>query len=188
MVHWPELRKQLSLQSYVANTTIVKAYLDQQKKRVETAGAVPLAISSWKPQMVLRSCTTFSIGQVRVVRSFCDRCLNHTLLINPIDTGTRQAAEDLDSFRQAIGADKLSFYGVSYRTQIFATYATSSPKGQTNLLLILICQQCQIYSRWAKSLHWVTIGDNLIASILALFVAVLLILDNASRQYIYIYI
>ena len=42
-------------------------------------------------------------------------------------SGTRELAEDMDRFRRLIGADRLSLYGVSYGTQVMATYATMFP-------------------------------------------------------------
>jgi len=42
-------------------------------------------------------------------------------------SGTLQLAEDIDRFRQAIGAEKLSLYGLSYGTQVMSTYASVFP-------------------------------------------------------------
>ena len=42
-------------------------------------------------------------------------------------SGTRELAEDMDRFRRLIGADRLSLYGISYGTQVMATYATMFP-------------------------------------------------------------
>jgi pimeloyl-ACP methyl ester carboxylesterase len=43
-------------------------------------------------------------------------------------SGTRQLAEDMDRFRKAIKADKVSLYGVSYGTTVMSTYATIFPE------------------------------------------------------------
>jgi pimeloyl-ACP methyl ester carboxylesterase len=40
---------------------------------------------------------------------------------------TRQAAEDLESFRQYLGADTIQLYGESYGTQLVQTYAAAHP-------------------------------------------------------------
>src|SRR5690606_8596433 len=42
--------------------------------------------------------------------------------------GTRQAIEDLDAFRQAIGDDKLWLYGESYGTQFVQEYTAAHPE------------------------------------------------------------
>lgn len=42
-------------------------------------------------------------------------------------SGTKQLVEDMNRFRKAIGADKLSLYGISYGTQVMSTFATIFP-------------------------------------------------------------
>jgi pimeloyl-ACP methyl ester carboxylesterase len=57
--------------------------------------------------------------------------------------GTDQVAEDLETFRQAIGDEKFMLYGVSYGTAVAQTYAAAHPDrlmgmvldGTTNLTL-----------------------------------------------------
>jgi pimeloyl-ACP methyl ester carboxylesterase len=49
--------------------------------------------------------------------------------------GTRQAAEDLESFRQYLGADTIQLYGESYGTQLAQTYAAAHPEHIAGLFL-----------------------------------------------------
>ncbi|MBI1876996.1 MAG: alpha/beta fold hydrolase [Chloroflexi bacterium] len=49
--------------------------------------------------------------------------------------GTRQAVEDLELFRQAIGDDKMWLYGESYGTQYAQTYAAAHPDHLAGLIL-----------------------------------------------------
>lgn len=49
--------------------------------------------------------------------------------------GTDQAVEDLEVFRQAMGADKFWLYGESYGTQYAQTYAAAHPDRLAGLLL-----------------------------------------------------
>jgi pimeloyl-ACP methyl ester carboxylesterase len=48
---------------------------------------------------------------------------------------TRQAVEDLEAFREYLGAEQLDLYGESYGTQYAQTYATSHPDRIANLYL-----------------------------------------------------
>lgn len=50
-------------------------------------------------------------------------------------SGTKQLVEDLFLFRKAIGAPKLSINGISYGTQVAATYATTFPEYVDKLVL-----------------------------------------------------
>jgi pimeloyl-ACP methyl ester carboxylesterase len=49
--------------------------------------------------------------------------------------GTNQVAEDIESFRQAIGDDKFMLYGVSYGTAVAQTYAAAHPDHLSGLIL-----------------------------------------------------
>ena len=49
--------------------------------------------------------------------------------------GTDQVAEDIDSFREAIGDEKFMMYGVSYGTAVAETYATAHPDHLSGLVL-----------------------------------------------------
>ena len=49
--------------------------------------------------------------------------------------GTNQVAEDIESFRQAIGDDKFMLYGVSYGTAVAQTYAAAHPDHLSGLVL-----------------------------------------------------
>jgi len=49
--------------------------------------------------------------------------------------GTDQVAEDIESFRQAIGDDKFMMYGVSYGTAVAQTYAAAHPEHLSGLVL-----------------------------------------------------
>jgi pimeloyl-ACP methyl ester carboxylesterase len=69
--------------------------------------------------------------------AFADACIAETGA--PDDTlayyGTRQAVEDLDAFREAIGDDKLWLYGESYGTQYAQQYAAAHPDRLAGLIL-----------------------------------------------------
>ncbi|MBC7876644.1 MAG: alpha/beta fold hydrolase [Anaerolineales bacterium] len=49
--------------------------------------------------------------------------------------GTDQVAEDIESFRQAMGDDKFMLYGVSYGTAVGQTYAAAYPEHLSGLIL-----------------------------------------------------
>jgi pimeloyl-ACP methyl ester carboxylesterase len=49
--------------------------------------------------------------------------------------GTRQAVEDLEAFRQAVGDEKFWLYGESYGTQYAQTYAAAHPDRLAGLIL-----------------------------------------------------
>jgi pimeloyl-ACP methyl ester carboxylesterase len=49
--------------------------------------------------------------------------------------GTDQVAEDIESFRKAIGDDKFMLYGVSYGTAVAQTYAAAHPDHLSGLVL-----------------------------------------------------
>jgi pimeloyl-ACP methyl ester carboxylesterase len=49
--------------------------------------------------------------------------------------GTDQVAEDIESFREAIGDDKFMLYGVSYGTAVAQTYAAAHPDRLSGLVL-----------------------------------------------------
>ena len=49
--------------------------------------------------------------------------------------GTNQVAEDIETFRQAIGDDKFMLYGVSYGTAVAQTYAAAHPEHLSGLIL-----------------------------------------------------
>ena len=49
--------------------------------------------------------------------------------------GTDQVAEDIDSFREAIGDEKFMLYGVSYGTAVAQTYAAAHPDHLLGLVL-----------------------------------------------------
>jgi hypothetical protein len=50
-------------------------------------------------------------------------------------SGTRQLAEDIERFRIAINAPKLSVYGISYGTTVMGTFATTFPLSVDKLIL-----------------------------------------------------
>ncbi|NWF65829.1 MAG: alpha/beta fold hydrolase [Chloroflexi bacterium] len=74
---------------------------------------------------------------VTTAQQFANECIAE-IGIDP-DTlgfyGTRQAIEDLELFRQAIGDDKLWLYGESYGTQFVQQYATSYPDHTATVIL-----------------------------------------------------
>ncbi|MCL4300434.1 MAG: alpha/beta fold hydrolase [Anaerolineae bacterium] len=67
--------------------------------------------------------------------------------------GTRQAVEDLELFRQAMGDDKFWLYGESYGTQFAQTYAAAHPQQLAGLILDgtvdLTLTGFEYYEEWA---------------------------------------
>jgi pimeloyl-ACP methyl ester carboxylesterase len=74
---------------------------------------------------------------VEDARIFVDECVAE---IGPdaeklVFFGTDQVAEDLETFRQAIGDEKFMLYGVSYGTAVAQTYAAAHPDRLIGLVL-----------------------------------------------------
>ena len=74
---------------------------------------------------------------VEGARAFVDECVAE---IGPdaeklVFFGTNQVAEDLESFRQVIGDEKIMLYGVSYGTAVVQTYAAAHPDRLMGLVL-----------------------------------------------------
>ena len=74
---------------------------------------------------------------IQAARAFVDECVTE---IGPDASklgyfGTDQVAEDLESFRLAIGDEKFMLYGVSYGTAVAQTYAAAHPDRLTGLVL-----------------------------------------------------
>ena len=70
-------------------------------------------------------------------RTFVDECMAE---IGPDAAklgffGTDQVAEDIETFRQAIGDEKFMLYGVSYGTAVAQTYAAAHPEHLMGLVL-----------------------------------------------------
>ncbi|MBK8823193.1 MAG: alpha/beta fold hydrolase [Anaerolineales bacterium] len=70
-------------------------------------------------------------------RSYAEACVAE-IGIDPAKLaffGTDQVAEDIESFRAAIGDDKFMMYGVSYGTAVAQTYAAAHPEHLSGLVL-----------------------------------------------------
>jgi pimeloyl-ACP methyl ester carboxylesterase len=70
-------------------------------------------------------------------KSFVDQCIQE-IGIDPAKLkffNTTQVAEDIESFRQAIGDDKFMLYGVSYGTSVAQTYARAHSDHLAGLIL-----------------------------------------------------
>lgn len=73
---------------------------------------------------------------VEAARAFANDCAAQTGAEDALPfLSTRQAVEDLERFRQIIGADRLWLYGESYGTQFAQTYATRHPAQTAGLVL-----------------------------------------------------
>jgi pimeloyl-ACP methyl ester carboxylesterase len=74
---------------------------------------------------------------MNTARTFSLDCINEMGL--PVEElpfySTRQAIEDLEDFRQALGGELLWLYGESYGTQYAQTYAAAYPEGLGGLML-----------------------------------------------------
>jgi len=69
-------------------------------------------------------------------RAFAEDCVTQTGAAEILPfLSTRQAVEDLERFRQIVGADRLWLYGESYGTQFVQTYATRHPARTAGLVL-----------------------------------------------------
>ena len=73
------------------------------------------------------------VGSSRTFARRCSAELDSTALLPFL--GTRQAAEDLEAARLALGAPPLRLYGTSYGTELAAAYARQHPEGLTGLIL-----------------------------------------------------
>ena len=69
-------------------------------------------------------------------QTFAEACVSEIGSPDPLRFfGTRQAVEDLESFRQAIGDEKFWLYGESYGTQFAQTYAAAHADHLAGLIL-----------------------------------------------------
>lgn len=74
---------------------------------------------------------------IETTRQFVEDCVAE-IGIEPAKLafyGTNQVAEDLESFRQAIGDEKFWLYGISYGTAVAQTYAAAHPERLAGLIL-----------------------------------------------------
>jgi pimeloyl-ACP methyl ester carboxylesterase len=73
---------------------------------------------------------------VESTRQFTENCIKETgkAAILPY-LGTRQVAEDLEVFRQAMGVEKFYLHGESYGTQVAQTYTAAYPERLQGLIL-----------------------------------------------------
>ncbi|MBK9207067.1 MAG: alpha/beta fold hydrolase [Anaerolineales bacterium] len=74
---------------------------------------------------------------IESARSYAEACVAE-IGIDPAKLaffGTDQVAEDIESFRAAIGDDKFMMYGVSYGTAVAQTYAAAHPEHLSGLVL-----------------------------------------------------
>jgi pimeloyl-ACP methyl ester carboxylesterase len=74
---------------------------------------------------------------IQNAKSFVDECITE-IGIDPAKLkffNTDQVAEDIESFRQAIGDGKFMLYGVSYGTSVAQTYARAYPDHLNGLIL-----------------------------------------------------
>lgn len=74
---------------------------------------------------------------IQAAKSFVDDCVTE-IGIDPAKLkffNTDQVAEDIESFRQAIGEDKFMLYGVSYGTSVAQTYARAHSNHLSGLIL-----------------------------------------------------
>ncbi len=73
---------------------------------------------------------------LQAARAFVDACVTQTGAADLLPfLSTRQAVEDLERFRQIVGADRLWLYGESYGTQFVQAYATRYPAQTAGLVL-----------------------------------------------------
>lgn len=73
---------------------------------------------------------------LKAARAFASNCLAEAGHREWIPTlSTRQAVEDLEAFRQAMGLDRMVLYGESYGTQFVQVYAAAHPEGVSALVL-----------------------------------------------------
>ena len=76
-------------------------------------------------------------AKINSARSYAQECVTE-MGFDPAKLafyGTNQVAEDLDTFRQAIGDEKFMLYGVSYGTAVAETYAAAHPDHLSGLIL-----------------------------------------------------
>lgn len=68
-------------------------------------------------------------------KEFIDRCVDKTGEEFLANVGTVNVARDLDSMREALGDEKLTYLGYSYGTRIGATYAENFPENVRAMIL-----------------------------------------------------
>lgn len=74
---------------------------------------------------------------IETVRTFVEECVQEMGVVPEklAYYGTRQAVEDLEAFRAAMGDEQFWLYGESYGTQYAQTYAAAHPDRLTGLIL-----------------------------------------------------
>jgi len=79
-------------------------------------------------------------------------------------SGTYELVRDLDILREALGAEKLSLYGISYGTQVAAAYATIFPEHTDKMILDSTVPTDQNVMSWSTSMGqgWQQFCDHLI--------------------------
>jgi pimeloyl-ACP methyl ester carboxylesterase len=72
---------------------------------------------------------------IKAARTFAQDCATKIGLTDIINYSTRQAVEDLEAFRRAVGDDKIWLYGESYGTKYAQVYASLHPEHLAGLFL-----------------------------------------------------
>ncbi|HZB48480.1 MAG TPA: alpha/beta hydrolase [Mycobacteriales bacterium] len=95
------------------------------------------------PAALPRPGQTDEAAWVRAGRDFGRGCRDRNRALLP-HLSTADTARDLDLLRQAVGDDRLSYFGISYGTLIGATYASLFP-GRARVLLLDAAVDPEVY-------------------------------------------
>ena len=123
----PELRARFDLVGFdprgVAQSSPVRCFADQAEQRAFFAGLPAFPVTPAQDRAYLRAAAEFD-----------RRCgqRNPDLLAH---MSTANAARDMDLLRQALGDEKLSYFGVSYGSYLGTTYANLFPDKVRALVL-----------------------------------------------------
>ncbi|MGK5640996.1 alpha/beta hydrolase [Streptomyces sp. URMC 126] len=113
-----DLRRRYDLVSFdprgVGRSGGVTCLDDKELDAYYAAGSTPRTIDEQK-------------ALVERVEKYAEGCRRHSAKVLPY-VGTANAARDMDLMRQALGDDKLHYFGVSYGTELGGVYAHLFPK------------------------------------------------------------
>jgi pimeloyl-ACP methyl ester carboxylesterase len=110
-------------------------FFDQRGIGASHALACDKAVDSYYKTDVKANTPEQETEALDTARKFALDCTTKIGVADVIDYTTRQAVEDLETFRQAIGDDKIWLYGESYGTKYAQVYTAAHPEHLAGLFL-----------------------------------------------------